>query len=241
MTARKNQIKKKTEKNGDFDFEGYQKEVVAGLISGKGLTGEDGLLKPLIAQFVEAALQAEMDVHLSEEKANPRVADNKRNGQMSKSLRTGAGEVKINYSRDRNGTFEPVTVGKRQYEMATGFDNQILELYAMSNSASDIRLHLNKMYGVQMSEARISSVVNSVWEEVDTWHKRRLPACFVVLFVDAVHISVRRNGHYDKVAVYVVYGVSIEGRREIVALYVGQGGESATEWGRCLQVLKPPK
>lgn len=78
----------------------------------------------------------------------------------------------------------------------------------------------------------------AVWEEVDKWHKRRLAACYVVLFVDAVHISVRRNGHYDKVAVYVVYGVSIEGKREIVALYVGQGGESATEWGRCLQDLK---
>lgn len=160
MTVRKTKIKNKTEKAESFDFESYQKEVVAGLIAGKGLTGEEGLLKPLIAQFVEAALKAEMSAHLAEEKSNPLVCDNKRNGQMSKSLRTDAGEVKINYSRDRNGTFEPVTVGKRQYEMATGFDNQILELYAMSNSAADIRLHLNKMYGVQMSEARISGVVN---------------------------------------------------------------------------------
>lgn len=221
-----------------FDFESYQKEVVSGLISGKGLTGSEGLLKPLIARFVEAALDAEMSAHLDAEKSNPSTISNKRNGQASKQLRTQAGETTINYSRDRNGTFEPVTVGKRQHEMATGFDNQILELYAMSNSASDIRLHLDKMYGVQMSEARISGVVNSIWEVVDAWHKRPLAACYVVLFVDAVHISVCRNGHYSKVAVYVVYGVSIEGRREIIALTVGQGGESATEWGRCLQDLK---
>ena len=236
MTTKKTDSKKKA--NEDFDFERYQSEVVAGLMAGKGLTGEDGLLKPLIAKFVEAALDAEMTAHLSAEKSDPTARANKRNGREKKQLRTQAGEMTINYSRDRTSTFEPITVGKRQHEMATGFDNQILELYAMSNSAADIRLHLDKMYGVSMSEARISQVVNSTWEVVDAWHKRPLSACYVVLFVDAVHISVCRNGHYQKVAVYVVYGVSIAGKREIVALYVGQGAESASEWGRCFQDLK---
>lgn len=236
MTNKKRISKKKGSE--DFDFESYQKEVVAGLMSGKGLTGEDGLLKPLIAKFVEAALDAELTAHLLEEKQDTTALANKRNGKKSKQLRTEAGETTINYSRDRTGTFEPITVGKRQHEMAMGFDNQVLELYAMSNSAADIRLHLEKMYGVQMSEARISGVVNSTWEVVQEWHSRPLAACYVVLFVDAVHISVCRNGNYSKVAVYVVYGISVEGRREIVALYVGQGGESATEWGRCLQDLK---
>lgn len=223
---------------GEFDYSSYEKEVVAGLMSGKGLTGEDGLLKPLIARFVEAALSAEMTAHLAAEQLDSSAKANKRNGQAEKQLRTQAGEVKIHYSRDRTGTFEPITVGKRQHEMASGFDNQILELYAMSNSAADIRLHLDKMYGVSMSESRISQVVNSTWEVVDAWHKRPLAACYVVVFVDAVHISVCRNGHYQKVAVYVVYGISVSGRREIIALYVGQGGESATEWGRCLEDLK---
>lgn len=236
MTVRKELMQKK--KSETFDFETYQSEVVAGLMAGKGLTGEDGLLKPLITQFVEAALDAELTDHLANEKARVDSKANKRNGQKTKEIRTEAGTTRIKYSRDRTGTFEPITVGKRQHEMATGFDNQILELYAMSNSASDIRLHLDKMYGAKMSEARISQVVNSTWEVVDKWHKRPLPPCYVVLFVDAVHISVCRNGHYQKVAVYVVYGISIHGRREIVALYVGQGGESATEWGRCLQDLK---
>ena len=147
MTLKKTKLEKKDK--SAFDFENYRKEVVAGLLSGKGLTGEGGLLKPLIAEFVEAALEAELSGHLAEEKSNTAGKPNKRNGQKSKTLRTEAGEVRINYSRDRTGTFEPVTVGKRQYEMASGFDNQILELYAMSNSAADIRLHLDKMYGVQ--------------------------------------------------------------------------------------------
>lgn len=228
---------KKKEKE-DFDFEKYQEQVVKGLMEGKGLLGTEGLLKPLIARFVESALDAEMTHHLEVEKQDQNVKANKRNGSRSKKIRTASGEVEINYSRDRTGTFEPVTVKKREYELATGFDDQILELYAMSNSESDIRLHLEKMYGAQMSESRISAVINSTWTEVEGWHKRPLPACYVVLFADAVHISVCRDGQYKKVAVYVLYAVTVEGKREIVALYVGQGGESATEWARCLQDIK---
>ena len=222
----------------ELDFAAYEKEVVAGLMSGKGLLGEEGLLKPLIARFVESALDAEMTAHLAAERADSTAKSNKRNGPMSKDIRTEAGDIKIKYHRDRAGTFEPVTVGKRQHELAVGFDHQILELYAMSNSVEDIRLHLEKMYGARMSEGRISGVINATWDVVDAWHKRPLAACYVVLFIDAIHITVCRNGHYSKVAVYVMYGITVNGRREIVALNVGQAGESATEWGRCLQDLK---
>lgn len=238
MTIKKKAKTEKTKSKEDFDFETFQKEVVSGLMNGKGLLGEEGLLKPLIAQFVEAALDAELSHHIETESRHPEYKTNKRNGKRSKEIRSEAGAVEITYSRDRQGTFEPVTVGKRQYEMASGFDEQILELYAMGNSLSDIRLHLEKMYGASMSESRISSVVNATWDVVNAWHKRLLPPCYVILFVDAIHISVCRNGHYSKVAVYVMYGVTVEGRREIVALHVGQGGESAAEWGRCLQDIK---
>lgn len=230
--------KKKIRQEGDFDFESYQDSVVQGLMEGKGLLGEEGLLKPLIARFVETALDSELSHHLSEEKLNPLAKPNKRNGGRKKKIRTESGEIEIGYSRDRTGTFEPVTVKKRGYELSSGFDEQILELYAMSNSLSDIRLHLEKMYGAQMSESRISNVVNSVWEEVQQWHKRPLPACYVVLFADAVHVTVCRDGHYRKVAVYVLYAITVEGTREIVGLYVGQAGEGAVEWARCLADIK---
>lgn len=238
MTVKKKRQTGKDESSANFDYAAYEKEVVAGLIQGKALMGEGGLLKPLIAKFVESALDAELSYHLWEEAKGSPDRPNKRNGLRKKKLRSEAGELEINYSRDRTGTFEPVTVGKRQHEISSGFDNQILELYAMSNSIADIRLHLEKMYGAQMSEGRISNVINAAWEVVDAWHKRPLAACYVVMFIDAVHVSVFRNGRYSKVAVYVVYGINIEGHREIMAFYVGQGGESATEWGRCLQDLK---
>jgi transposase-like protein len=238
MTIKKKKQNKDSNAESKFDYESYEKAVVEGLRQGKGLLGEEGLLKPLIAKFVESALDAELSAHLEEESKEEGSLPNKRNGRQQKRLRTEAGELEVSYSRDRTSTFEPVTVGKRQHELAAGFDKQILELYAMSNSLADIRLHLEKMYGAQMSEARISNVINATWEVVDAWHKRPLPACYVVVFIDAVHVSVSRNGYYSKVAVYVVYGINVEGHREIIALYVGQGGESATEWGRCLQDLK---
>lgn len=228
--------KGKKDKSG-FDYASYEKEVMSGLMQGKGLLGKDGLLKPLIGRFVEAALDAELETHLSEEQASG-ASGNKRNGRRSKQLRTPSGEVEITYSRDRTGSFEPVTVKKRQHELASGFDEQILELYAMSNSVSDIQLHLEKMYGAEMSQARISNVINATWDVVSAWHKRPLPACYVVLFIDAVHLTVQRNGRYEKVALYVLYGINVKGYREIVGLYVGQSCESATEWARCLQDLK---
>ena len=154
-------IPKKDKGSKDFDYAAFEKEVVSGLQSGQSLLGAGGLLKPLIAKFVETALDAELTEHIKNEATAEEPKKNKRNGKRSKEIRTEAGHVKINYSRDRNGTFEPITVGKRQYEMSSGFDAQILELYAMSNSLSDIRVHLEKMYGARMSEARISSVINS--------------------------------------------------------------------------------
>ena len=226
----------KKQRTIDFDFESYRRQVIAGLMQGKGLTGEEGLLKPLIANFLEGALAAELEDHLEQEKAQG--LENKRNGQLSKQVRSQAGQVNITYSRDRNGTFEPITVKKRHYEMGTGFDDQILELYAMSNSLSDIRLHLERMYGAQMSESRISAVINQSWDRVEAWRNRPLPALLAVLFVDGVFLDVRRDGQVKRITLYVMYGITVEGRRELIALIPGQGLESANEWARCLQQLK---
>lgn len=224
------------ELTNQLDFEAYRKQVIAGLMQGKTLTGEEGLLKPLIADFVQGALAAELRDHLSEEKSQGLV--NRRNGNQHKTIRTESGEIPISYSRDRMASFEPITVKKGQRQMGLGFDNQILELYAMSNSEADISRHLYRMYGTQISESRISEVINSVWDRVKAWQERALAALYVVLFVDAVHLQIRRDGKVQTIALYVVYGINVEGQREIIALYPGQGAESASEWGRCLEDLK---
>lgn len=230
------QNNKKEKQSNSFDYEQFRKEVIAGLMKGEPLTGENGLLKPLISDFVESALNAELQDHLDEERAKGN--SNRRNGHQSKTIRTESGNIEISYGRDRAGSFDPVTVKKRQLQLGVGFDNQILELYAMSNSLSDIRIHLERMYGVEMSESRISSVVNSVWDRVKAWHERPLPPIYVVMFIDAIHLKVRRHNSVMTIALYVVYGIQTNGQREIIALYPGQGAESASEWGRCLADLK---
>jgi len=226
----------KRDQSNDFDFEVYRQEVIKGLIQGQPLTGDSGLLKPLIANFVQGALDSELEDHLREERAEG--LSNRRNGKQSKRIRTESGDIPIEYSRDRSGSFEPVTVKKGQRQLGLGFDNQILELYAMSNSVADIRNHLQRMYGTEMSESRISAVINGTWDRVKAWQERPLPALFAVVFVDAVHLRVRRDNHVQTIALYVVYGISAQGQREIIALYPGQGAESASEWGRCLEDLK---
>jgi len=222
--------------SSDFDYTQFREEVIAGLLSGKPLTGDSGLLKPLIADFVEGALEAEMQDHLDQEHASGK--SNRRNGKQRKQIRTEAGELTIEYDRDRAGSFTPITVKKRSNQVGVGFDNQILELYAMSNSLSDIRTHLLRMYGVEMSESRISAVINTTWDRVEAWHQRPLAPLLVVMFIDAVHLKVRRSEGVKTIALYVVYGINLEGRREIIALYPGEGAEGASEWGRCLQDLK---
>lgn len=236
MTSKNQNSSKKSSSETDFDYLSFRQDVISGLISGKPLTGDTGLLKPLIADFIQGALDAEMQNHLDTERSAGK--SNRRNGKQTKQVRTESGEVTIEYNRDRAGSFEPITVKKRSNQVGLGFDNQILELYAMSNSVADIRTHLLRMYGAEMSESRISSVINATWDRVRAWHERPLPALFVVLFIDAVHVKVRRSDGVATIALYVVYGITAEGHREIVALYPGQGAEGASEWGRCLQALK---
>lgn len=234
--------KKKKSKTGvqglpeDFDYQQFREEVILGLIQGKPLTGESGLLKPMIADFVQGALDAEMNDHLATERESGK--SNRRNGKRQKRIRSESGEIEIEYDRDRNASFEPLTVKKRQHELGLGFENQIIELYAMSNSEADIALHLERMYGVEMSSSRISKVISATWDRVKAWHERPLDALYTVLFIDAVHLKVRRDGGVATVALYVVYGITVQGKRDIVALYPGQGAEGASEWGRCLQDLK---
>lgn len=93
-------------------------------------------------------------------------------------------------------------------------------------------------FGAEMSTARISGVINTTWERVNAWHNRPLPACLVVMFIDAIHVDIRRDGQVRKVALYVAYGITVEGRREVIALIPGQGCEGAVEWGRCLESLR---
>jgi transposase-like protein len=219
-----------------FDFKEFESEAIAGLQAGRPLFGSEGILKQLVKHLVEASLEGELDDHLREHRAAD--ISNKRNGKgRVKRLRTELGEIEVQSSRDRRGDFAPQTVGKWQRELGESFSNQVLELYAMGNSVGDIRLHLEKIYGVELSGGAISAITERVREEVMQWQSRPLASLYVLIYLDAVHYKVREEGKVVSKAVYTIYSVDAYGERDILAIHVGPN-EGSHQWSLYLEDLK---
>jgi putative transposase len=198
------------------------------------IAGENGLLKQLTKAILERALQAEMTGHLGYEKHDPvgQNSGNSRNGKSRKTLKGEFGELELETPRDRKGEFEPKIVGKHQTHW-TGFDDKIISLYARGMSTRDIEAHLKEMYGVEVSPALISSVTEAVEDEVRAWQNRPLEAIYPVVYLDALYVRMRDNGHVQNRAVYVALGLTLEGNKEVLGLWTS-ANEGAKFW---LQVL----
>lgn len=225
-----------TSSSSSRKFADFEADLIQGLMNKQPLAGPDGLLNGLIKHVVEAALAAELDAHLDDNRQSG-IA-NKRNGRTRKQLRTDFGPIDIEGSRDRNGTFEPVTVGKRQYDLAPHMTEQILSLYARGNSERDIATQLEQMLGNKLSPAAISAVIQRVWPQVTEWQHRGLKAFYSIIYADAIHFKIRREGRTDTVAIYTIYGVDADGQRDLLLMELGDGAEGATQWGVCLESLK---
>lgn len=234
---------KKTErrKSDEFDYQSFEKEAIAQLMSGQDLIGKDGVLKEIIQRIVHAALDGEMEAHLSSErgKTENKSQDIRRNGTTRKKLKTSLGEIEISPPRDRMGTFDPIIVKKWDRNLNSGLDNQIIELYARGNSVGDIRLYIKEMYGPELSAGQITAITDKVWEEVLEWKKRALKAFYVLVYLDAIYFRIRENGKVITKAIYTVYGIDANGSRDILDLHIGIAeSEGAKEWGRLLEKLK---
>lgn len=202
------------------------------------LIGENGLLKLLTKKLVERALQAEMAEHLGHAKndavANP--AGNTRNGKSKKTLKGDFGELPIEIPRDRHGSFEPQIVTKHQTRWA-GFDEKILSLYARGMTVREIQSHLEEMYGAEVSPTLISSVTDAVMDEVKTWQARPLDALYPIVYLDCIHVKTRDAGAVRAKAVYLALGISMEGEKEILGLWIAQT-EGAKFWLQVVTELK---
>ena len=225
----------KKKKEQQFDYASFEAEAIAGLRSGKELVGREGVLNELLQRLVNASLEGELDEHLSEERAkgNP----NRRNGHTRKAVRSSLGPVEISPPRDREGSFSPQLVGKWDRELGTGVSEQILSLYAEGQSVRQIQAQLARLYGLEYSSGTISAVTERVWEEVEAWRNRVLESCYVVVFLDAIHYKVRTEGRIGSRAVYTVFGVDVEGKRDVLGLYIGEA-EGARQWGLILEDLR---
>jgi transposase-like protein len=203
-------------------------EFAAQLKAGKGIGGKDGALTPLIKQLTEMALQAELETHLSQD-----LERNRKNGVSSKTMKSSNGTFELDTPRDRNGSFEPELVKKNQTHMSDELESKMLSLFALGNSYSQIADHIEDMYGIHFSKPAITAITDKLIPKLEEWKKRPLESIYPFVYLDAIHYKVREDGTYISKAFYTVLGVTLEGKKEILGLYLNES-EGAKFW---LQVL----
>jgi transposase-like protein len=211
------------------------------LVKGKTseeILGDSGLVRELTKRLVERVLEGELNDHLGYQKhsSEGRNGKNSRNGKSTKQVKSGSAELEIEVPRDRDGTFEPKLVRKRQRRLP-GFDNKVLALYARGMTTREIQGHLKELYNVEVSPSLISAVTDAVLDDVREWQSRPLDSMYPILYLDALHIKIRDNGHVQNCAVYVALAINLEGRKELLGLWIGES-EGAKFWLNVLTELK---
>lgn len=202
------------------------------------LFGEGGLIKELSKRLMERMLEAEMTHHLGYEKYAPegKNTGNSRNGKTSKTVKTGNGEIQLDIPRDRGSKFEPMLVGKRQTKLDT-LNQQVLSLYAKGMTVRDIQEHVSELYGTEISRDLISSITDSILEDVTDWRNRALEELYPIVFIDGFVAKCRLNGMVSNRCVYIIYGINIEGKKDVLGLYLGEN-EGAKFWLHVLTELR---
>lgn len=211
-----------------FDYSAFEAEAIQRLLQGASLGGKEGILAPLIKRILEAGLEGELEGHLQED-----PEPNRRNGKSRKKVKTAQGAVEISTPRDRNSSFEPQMVRKRQRSLGEGLDNKVLALYAKGFSYRDIQGYLEESFGLEVSTAKLSAITDKIIPEIREWQGRPLEPIYCFVWLDAIHFKVREDGRVLNKAVYCVLGADQEGRKDLLGMYIGQS-EGARFW---LQVL----
>jgi transposase-like protein len=206
-------------------------EALSSLKSGKPLEGQEGALRPLVKRLLEASLEGEMDAHLQESRPN------RRNGKGKKQVKTSMGEVSIETPRDRDGTYSPELIPKRQRSLGPSLENKILSLYSMGMSYRDITSHVDEMYGMDLSPSQLTAITDKIWPQVEEWKTRPLDEVYPFVWLDALFYKVRQDGQIRSMAAYMVLGMNIEGQKDLLGIYLAET-ESARFWLHVLSDLQ---
>jgi putative transposase len=212
------------EEHNTFSFKEFEEEAIKQLQSGRPLEGKDGVLAPLIKRLVEAGLNGEMDAHLI---GSRKV--NRRNGKTGKEVKTAFGKVEIETPRDRNSTFSPQLLPKRQTTLGEALDHKVIALYGLGMSYNDICKHLEELYGLTVSPATLSTITDKIIDEVKCWQNRPLESVYPFMWLDAIHYKVKEEGSIKTKAVYCLLGVNREGIKDLLGLYISEN-EGARFW-----------
>lgn len=218
------------EKEG-FSYEEFEKSAIKGLYGKKSFTGEDGIFTPLIKHFLEKALALELELHLKDEEGN------KRNGLTTKLVKSSSGEFELTTPRDRNSTFVPEIVAKRQVVLDDGLCEKVLSMYGKGMSYSNIKQFLDEVYGLSLSPAQMSEITDKIIPELEQWQSRPLEPVYAMVWFDAIHYKVREQGAVKPKALYNVLAVNMDGERELLGIYVSES-ESARFWLSVMEDLQ---
>jgi len=228
---------------GTDDLDAVDEQLIARLAGraragGLQLTGEGGLLAQSTKRLVESALEGEITDHLGYDRHDPAGRDggNSRNGHRSKTVLTEVGPVEIDVPRDRDATFEPKIVAKRKRRLS-GIDELVISLSAKGLTTGEVAAHLAEVYGAQVSRQTISTITDKVIEGMAEWQDRPLDPVYPVIFIDAINVKIR-DGKVANRPIYVALAVTADGRRDILGLWAGDGGEGAKYWLHVLTEIK---
>lgn len=212
------------------ELDALQQKALEQLKSGESLFGKDGAFAPMLKGFIESALEAEMEAHLNEEQ---RESGNKRNGKGQKTIKSSAGSFKVSTPQDRQSSFEPQLVKKRQTVLADSLQDKIIGLYGLGMSLRDISGHIKEMYDTEISHNVLGQITDRIIPEVKAWQNRPLQPVYCIVWLDAMHYKVRSEGRVENKALYNILGINPDGRKEVLGMYISES-EGANFW---LQVL----
>jgi len=218
-----------------FNYNEFKADAIEKIKSGQPLTGKGGILTPLLKELLESALEGELEAHLSE--SREAGISNRRNGKSSKQVQTSSDSFELLTPRDREGSFEPEIVKKRQTVLNESLDNKVLALYALGMSYEAISEHLAEMYDLEVSCAKISLITDKLLPLITEWRNRPLESVYPIVFLDAMHFKVRVDGKVTTKAFYSVLAVSTEGKKDILGLYLSEN-EGARFWLGVLNDLR---
>lgn len=200
--------------------------------NGESLFGKGGAFAPMLKEFLEEALESEMEGHLADDELG-RETGNKRNGKGRKTVKSLNGEFEIETPQDRHSSFQPQIIEKRQRILAGNLEKQIIAMYGMGNSLRDIQDHISEMYDTEISTHVLSEITDRIVPKVKQWQSRPLEPVYCILWLDAMHFKVREDGKVKHKALYNILGINKEGYKEVLGMYISES-EGANFW---LQVL----
>ena len=219
-----------------------RRKKIREMLKGTGIETMDDLqdfYKEIIGGFLEDGLEAELDDELGYSKYDYRSkeTDNSRNGYSEKTMKTSFGDVTVDVPRDRKGEFNPQLVKKNQTTISGDIEEKIISMYAKGMTTADIETHIKDIYGLDVSDSTISRITDKILPIVKEWQQRPLERIYAVVFMDAIHYHVRSEGQIVKKAVYIAIGVQMDGKRDVLGMWVGEN-ESSKYWLGILNGLR---